>query len=326
LRIIGPEFGNRVEPGLESLEMMSWTAHAGQSLDARAVDDLTDPTQPYAEIDLQSCEFEAPASRPSREEQLVVLAALEHQLRRVEAEIGTIANEAAGHRKTSQVDLGAQPRLCQEMGEVRRQAIGEVDTSRRGFRARETLAGGEARYGDSSKWCSEPVGAVAGERGRAEDSGDEEFVTGPHATATQSSASRHAPHDRHVETAMFRSCEISPDQRARISTAFGNEAIDECVEDVETQIGWCREAEQTPDGRRAHRREIRQIHRQRSTADGPGRFSTKAKMNVLDLRICGEHQIGSGTWTQDRRIIPDAEGPVSARRPTRAASDARDEC
>jgi hypothetical protein len=48
-------------------------------------------------------------------------------------------------------------------------------------------------------------------------------------------------------------------------------------------------------------------------------------MNVLDLRIGRQNEIGPRPGTQDRGIIADAEGPVPARGMTRATRDTCDQ-
>jgi hypothetical protein len=325
LRILRHENGNRIEARLDSLEMMSLAAASRQSLEARLSDDLTDSSQLDAEFGPQSLDIATLTPQSPREEQFVVFASFEHQLRRIEPQLSTIAQETTCHRKPGQIDPSTQPGPFEEMAEIRCEAVRKVDTGCRGLRAGEPLARLEAGYGDASESCAEPVSAVAGERGRAEDARHEEFVPGSQAPATQRRAPPHSPDDGHMETAMFRSCEISSYQRARISLAFADESVDQSVEDVDSQIGRCRKTQQGADGCRTHRREIGQIHRQRSASDAAPGIATETKMDVLDLRIGRENEVESRARPQDRRIITDSEGPIRARGVTRAARDTCDE-
>ena len=101
-----------------------------------------------------------------------------------------------------------------------------------------------------------------------------------------------------------------------------NETVDQGIEYAELEFRRRRQTEQTPDRRRAHRCQIREVHDQCPAADAAWRLSAEAEMHVLDQGIRREYEFRAGSRSKNRRIVTDPERPVITGRAACAAGDA----
>ena len=64
--------------------------------------------------------------------------------------------------------------------------------------------------------------------------------------------------------------------------------------------------QQRPARRRAHRRQIRQVDRQRLVAERLG-FGVREEMAALDEHVDRHGEFAAGRWRDERRIVADAD-------------------
>ncbi len=163
-------------------------------------------------------------------------------------------------------------------------------------------------------------------RGRGADrAGEIQLVARPRAAARHRPARLHGADRRHVENERTgRARDVAAGQVHAVARGERGQAADDGVEVVERQRRGQHERQERDARRRAHRREVAQVHGERAVADRLGRREPPVEVHAFDDRVHRQHVEAVPLRRHDRRIVADADDHP-ARRGRQRGADARDE-
>jgi hypothetical protein len=196
------------------------------------------------------------------------------------------------------------------MDQIRRETVREIDAGRRFSHPRKRLAGGNPGGGQIAKRFPLGVGRQARQGTPPEDSRDEEPIAGSNVAPPQGLPRATMTDHRDMHAAFFRSREITADEGTCITLRLVDEAAHQRIEIADAHFGGCAQAHQDTDWSGPHRRKIRKVDDRCTATDAPRPLAIEQEMNAFDLRVRRENKLLAVLRTQQRRVIPDTEGPA----------------
>ena len=167
--------------------------------------------------------------------------------------------------------------------------------------------------------CLGDIRTAQGERCAAELAGDPDVVAGARAAAIERDARRHFA-DRHdADGAQRRARGVAADQLDAEALGEREEAGGKFGQPVLLHRRQA-DREQRPARRRAHRSEVRKVHRERLVPEG-ARCGVGGEMAALHQHVGRQGELEAGVGTQQRAVVPHAEQRAFGR----AREIARDE-
>ena len=157
-----------------------------------------------------------------------------------------------------------------------------------------------------------PVSAATRERRVAEHARHVDVVAHPRARAQQRAAGRHLAHDRHAkrERAARR---VAADEVDAVGVRERVEAARERREPGGVAVGQ-RAGEQRPFRRRAHRRHVGKVHRERLVAE-VFRVGVGEEMAPAHQHVDRHRELAGRRRREERRIVADGRGAPRPRAP-----------
>ena len=223
-------------------------------------------------------------------------------------------------RQCVEIDRGADPGSVEHVAQIADQAVGHIDRgagdaaqrqaqrNARGRTRQRVLAG--CKIG---AFEPDPAQLVRDRQRRiAELAGDPDRIAAARSAATQRFPGRHFTEHRDAKIART-ARRVAADEIDGMLIRQREKTARERRQPGFVDRGQ-RTRQQRPARRRAHRRQIRQVDRQRLVAERLG-FRPGEKMAALDEHVDRRGDFETGRWRDQRRIVADAEHGVARRAP-----------
>ena len=295
----------------------------------RLLCDHADPC--YRQITRESPYFpERPArGGPHREKQLVVVAARERRRHRIGPALVVPAPHGIRDRQRARVERDAHVRGVRDLPHAVGEPVAQIDAGRRGTVPSEQHSHADARLGTQVLRLARAdlkvgpyvgslyigtVGADLQVRPCLQRSQPHQRVANrsrhEHVVArARAGARQHAPRSNGADRSHVhdqrsgRTRDVAADQAHAVRCRQRQNAVEHPVDDDHFERVRQHEREQRGARRRAHRRQIAQVHRQRAVPDRVGRHEAPVEMNALDLHVGREDLERAALRFDHRRIV-----------------------